>query len=134
MVIGPGLGGLVIAALGVGATYTIDAVSCCAMVFAVPAMAPQPPPPVAEPARTSALDHEGLRFVRGNQALLGSFAIDLLAMTFGMPRALFAALAVSVYHGGAAGTGALYASVAIGATVAALTAGWLYHARWLGGS
>jgi hypothetical protein len=38
--------------------------------------------------------------VRGEQALLGSFAIDLLAMTFGMPRALFAALAVSVYHGG----------------------------------
>ena len=48
---------------------------------------------------------EGLRFVRGNQALTGSFAIDLMAMTFGMPRALFPVLAVSVYHAGAAGTG-----------------------------
>jgi MFS family permease len=49
-----------------------------------------------------------------------------------MPRALFAVLAVSVYGAGAEGTGLLYASVAAGATVAALTTGWLTHARRLG--
>ncbi|WP_187369509.1 hypothetical protein [Baekduia soli] len=70
--------------------------------------------------------------MRGNQALMGSFAIDLVAMTFGMPRALFAVLAVSVYHAGAGGTGLLYASVAAGATVAALSTGWIAHARRLG--
>jgi hypothetical protein len=75
---------------------------------------------------------EGLRYVRGNQALLGSFAIDLVAMTFGMPRALFAVLAVSVYGAGAEGTGLLYAAVSAGATVAALTTGWIEHARRLG--
>ena len=75
---------------------------------------------------------EGLRYVRGNQALLGSFAIDLVAMTFGMPRALFAVLSVGVYHAGAAGTGALYSATAAGATVAAMTTGWLPHARRLG--
>ena len=48
---------------------------------------------------------DGLRFVRRSQALLGSFAIDLMAMTFGMPRALFPVLAVSVYGAGASGTG-----------------------------
>jgi hypothetical protein len=53
-------------------------------------------------------------------------------MTFGMPRALFAVLAVSVYHAGAEGTGLLYASVSAGATVAALTTGWIEHARRLG--
>src|ERR671926_1860592 len=74
----------------------------------------------------------GLRFVRGERALVGSFAIDLAAMTFGMPRALFPVLALTVYHAGASGTGALYAAVAAGATVAALTTGWLEHARWLG--
>ena len=76
------------------------------MVFAVVAMAPQPPRRTSsehEPIRRSIAD--GLRFVRGNQALLGSFAIDLVAMTFGMPRALFAVLAVSVYHAGADGHG-----------------------------
>jgi MFS family permease len=49
-----------------------------------------------------------------------------------MPRALFAVLAVSVYGAGAEGTGLLYAAVAAGATVAALTTGWLAHARRLG--
>ena len=50
---------------------------------------------------------EGLRFVRGNSALMGSFAIDLVAMTFGMPRALFAVLALTVFDAGASGTGLL---------------------------
>jgi MFS family permease len=53
-------------------------------------------------------------------------------MTFGMPRALFAVLAVSVYGAGAEGTGLLYAAVAAGATVAALLTGWIAHARRLG--
>ena len=134
-VIGPGLGGLVIGIAGVGAAYTVDAVSCLAMVTTAAAMAPQPPMgrgPAEEPQAVLRSIAEGLRFVRGNPALLGSFAIDLLAMTFGMPRALFAVLAVSVYGAGAEGTGLLYASVAAGATVAALTTGWLTHARRLG--
>jgi MFS family permease len=75
---------------------------------------------------------EGLGFVRRSQALMGSFACDLVAMTFGMPRALFPVLAVSVYGAGAEGAGLLYASVAAGATVTALTTGWLAHARRLG--
>ena len=75
---------------------------------------------------------DGLRFVRGNEALVGSFVVDLVAMTFGMPRALFPVLAVSVYHAGAEGTGLLFAAVSAGATVAALTTGWLEHARRLG--
>ena len=75
---------------------------------------------------------EGFRFVRSNSALMGSFAIDLVAMTFGMPRALFAVLALTVFDAGASGTGLLYASVSAGATIAALTTGWVEHARWLG--
>jgi MFS family permease len=134
LVVGPALGGLVIGVAGVGAAYAADAVSCLAIVAAVWAMAPQPPMGGVpqEPVRVARSIADGLRFVSGNQALLGSFAIDLLAMTFGMPRALFAVLSVSVYHAGASGTGLLYASVAAGAVVAALTTGWLARARRLG--
>lgn len=133
-VIGPGLGGLVIAALGIGAAYTVDAVSCLAMVAAAAAMRPQPPQGNGGMAVGGMLRSigEGLRFVRSNQALKGSFAIDLMAMTFGMPRALFPVLAVSVYDAGAAGTGLLFASVSVGSTIAALTTGWLADARRLG--
>jgi MFS family permease len=134
MVVGPGLGGLLIAAYGVGAAYVVDGVSCLAMVAAAALMRPQPPQTDADAPAATVLRSiaEGLRFVRRNRALTGSFAIDLMAMTFGMPRALFAVLAVSVYGAGAAGTGLLYAAVSVGATVAALTTGWLAHARRLG--
>lgn len=137
MVVGPGLGGVMIGVLGLGAAYTIDAASCVAILGAVWMMSPQPPRVSAEvaaaaPEKVWESIRDGLRFVRGNHALLGSFAIDLVAMTFGMPRALFPVLSVSVYHTGAGGTGLLLASVAAGATVAALTTGWLSHARRLG--
>jgi MFS family permease len=133
-VVGPGAGGLLIAAAGVQGAYAADAVSCLAMLGAAWRMSPQLPLGAREggalPIRRSIA--EGLRFVRGNQALKGSFAIDLVAMTFGMPRALFPVLSVSVYGTGAAGTGVLFAAVSAGATVAALTTGWLGHARRLG--
>lgn len=134
MVVGPGLGGLLIAAGGVQLAYGIDALSCGAMVLGVLALRPQPPKrdsdePEVGMRRSIA---EGLRFVGHNRALLGSFAIDLNAMAFGMPRALFPVLAVSVFGAGAAGTGLLFASVSAGATIAALTTGWLSHVRRLG--
>ncbi len=132
MVVGPGLGGVIIGAFGVQSAYTLDAVSCLAIVLAVWTITPQPPPPAEAHDSIGRSIAEGLRYVRGNRALLGSFAIDLVAMTFGMPRALFAVLSVSVYHAGAGGTGVLYSAVSLGATVAAVTTGWLSHARRLG--
>jgi hypothetical protein len=102
------------------------------MVFAVLAIAPQPPHAAEHHDSIVGSITQGLRYVKGSNALMGSFAIDLVAMTFGMPRALFAALSVSVYHAGAAGTGVLYSAVSAGATVAALTTGWLRHVRRLG--
>jgi MFS family permease len=135
MVLGPGLGGVLIGALGVGAAYTTDAVSCLAMVWAAWALAPQPPQGHGADALEIGIGRsiaDGLRFVAGNRALLGSFAIDLVAMAFGMPRALFPVLSVSVYHAGAEGTGLLFAAVSAGATVAALTTAWLERSRRLG--
>jgi MFS family permease len=131
MVAGPALGGVLIAELGLGAAYTVDAVTCLGMVLAAAAMSAQLPAGVEhEPVLRSI--RSGLGFVRRSQALVGSFAIDLCAMTFGMPRALFPVLSLSLYHAGASGTGFLFASVSAGATIAALTTGWLEHARWLG--
>jgi MFS family permease len=133
-VVGPGAGGLLIAVAGVEAAYAVDAVSCLAMLAAAWRMTPQLPrgQDGGETVSIGRSIAEGLRFVRRNQALKGSFAIDLIAMTFGMPRALFPILSVSVYGTGAAGAGLLYASVSAGATVAALTTGWLAGARRLG--
>lgn len=130
-VAGPGIGGLLIAGFGITAPYLVDAATCLGMVGAAAAMSAQPPAGAEhEPVLRSI--RGGLAFVRRLKALMGSFAIDLSAMTFGMPRALFPVLAVGVYGAGAAGTGLLFAAVAAGSTVAALTTGWLVRARFLG--
>jgi hypothetical protein len=83
-----------------------------------------------EPVRRAI--RSGLAYLRKLPAVTAGFVMDLSAMTFGMPRALFPVLALTVYHAGAAGTGLLYAAVAAGSTVAALTTGWMSHARRLG--
>jgi predicted MFS family arabinose efflux permease len=132
MVIGPALGGLLIGVAGVQWAYAVDAVTCLAMVGTVTALGPQLPQSEGKHPTIRRSIADGVRFVRGNQPLMGSFAIDLVAMTFGMPRALFPVLAVSVYHAGAAGTGVLFAAVSAGATIAALSTGWLEHVRRLG--
>ncbi len=132
-IVGPALGGILIAALGLAAGYLIDAGSCLAMAIAAMLLSPQPLLALGEPhppIRQSI--SEGLRFVRRNQALSGSFAIDLVAMTFGWPRSMFAVLSLTVYDAGTSGTGLLFASLALGGTLSVLTAGWIEHARWLG--
>jgi MFS family permease len=131
-IVGPAVGGLMIATAGVGGTYIFDAASCVAVLAAAIAIGPQHPVAVEQHPPVLHSIKEGLAFVRRNNALSGSFAIDLVAMTFGMPRALFAVLSLTVYHAGASGTGFLYSAVAAGGTLAVLSSGWVAHARRLG--
>ena len=132
MVIGPAAGGLLIAGFGIGSAYALDAVTCLGMWAAAHAMSPQPPATVEHREPVLRSIRSGLAFVRRSQSLIGSFVIDLAAMGFGMPRALFPVLAVSVFHAGPEGAGLLLAAVSAGATVGALTTGWLQEARFLG--
>jgi MFS family permease len=131
MVVGPAIGGLVITYFGLAVPYFVDAISVLGMVFAAWALSPQPSPdhPRASTVRSIT---SGLSFVSRLQGLMASFVIDLLAMTFGMPRALFPILSIEIYHTGATGSGLLNSAVAVGATIAALTTGWLGNARRLG--
>lgn len=132
-VAGPGLGGVLIAVFGLTTPYSVDAVSCLGMAVAAAMMSPQPPTVGAgghEPVLRSI--KSGLAYLKKIPAVTAGFVMDLSAMTFGMPRALFPVLSLTVYHAGAAGTGLLYAAVAAGSTVAALTTGWMSHARYLG--
>jgi MFS family permease len=134
-IVGPGVGGLLIAAFGVGSTYAIEAATSVAMLATVLMISAQPPAGLAagtEHPPVRAAIAEGLRFVASDKALSGSFVIDINAMMFGMPRALFAVLSLTVYHAGASGTGLLYAAIAFGGTVSVLTSGWISGARRIG--
>jgi MFS family permease len=132
MVVGPAIGGIVIAVAGLTWAYAVDLATFVAMIAAVVAIASPPRPEVEPGASFLAAVRDGIHFAARSGELMGSFAIDILAMTFGMPRALFPALALTVYDAGPEGVGILYAAVSAGAVVAAFSTGWLIHARRLG--
>jgi hypothetical protein len=91
------------------------------------------PPENAEDAKTGwAAVREGFAFLKGRRVLQSTFAIDIVAMVFGMPRALFPILALSQFHRGEGVVGLLFAAPAVGALMGALTTGWVKHVRQQG--
>jgi MFS family permease len=125
---GPAVGGILIAVAGVPWTYGIDLVTYAAS-FVVVWLLPRMPPlgSVDRPSLSSILD--GFRFLKGRQPLLGIFAVDTMAMVFGMPTALFPALALHRFGGNAATVGYLYSAPYAGALVGSLFSGWTSHVR-----
>ena len=81
---------------------------------------PPPPPDAEPPSLRSMLD--GLRYAVSRQELLGSYLIDINAMFFGMPFALFPALADR--YGGTQVVGLLWAAPGVGALISMSTSGW----------
>ncbi len=127
-VVGPAAGGLLLAGEGVRFVYWIDVVTTVMAVGCAFALSPQPP--VAETRRPGLRSvAEGFHFIRGRQGIQGAYLIDINAMVFGMPRALFPALAATTFAGGPAVLGFLYAAPGAGALVGALTTGWVGGVR-----
>ena len=124
VIIGPLIAGLLIASAGIAWTYGIDAASFVVMALAALAMRPLPPEGGGQRAGIRSI-LDGFSFLRGRQVLQGVYLIDLNAMIFGMPRALFPAMAATVFHVGPTGLGMLYAAPAIGGLLGASTTGWV---------
>ncbi|MFZ1880793.1 MAG: MFS transporter [Gaiellaceae bacterium] len=125
---GPAVGGILIAVAGVPWTYGIDLVTYAASFFVIwllPRLAPLGD--VDRPSLSSILD--GFRFLKGRQPLLGIFAVDTSAMVFGMPTALFPAIALHRFGGDASTVGYLYAAPYAGALLGSLFSGWTSHVR-----
>lgn len=120
MIGGPALGGLLVATLGPAITYSIDFVTFAASLAALWAMRATPPPAGADRASLRSV-FEGLRYARSRPELLGTYLVDINAMFFGMPMALFPAVAEGF---GGASVGLLYAAPAFGAMCVTLTSGW----------
>ena len=124
---GPAVAGVLIASFGLASAYATDVVTFVVAFVVFLGIAPSPP--IAGAAGTAMQSLlAGLRFLRGHRVIISVFAIDLLAMVFGMPRALFPALADRL-GGGPVLYGLLLSSVAAGAFVASLGSGWTSRVR-----
>jgi MFS family permease len=121
MIAGPALAGVLLSSAGLTATYAADFLSYVLSFLAFRLIRAMPPPEGAE-APSLARVREGFRYAMGRQELVGTYIVDFVAMVFGMPLALFPAIADGL--GGTRVLGMLYAAPAVGALVASLTSPW----------
>jgi MFS transporter, ENTS family, enterobactin (siderophore) exporter len=125
---GPALAGLLIAGPGVAACYAIDA--ACFVVYALALTTMRPLPPVTRAERPGLRSlAAGFKYVRHNGVVGGMLLVDTNAMIFGMPSALFPALASQHFHGGPDTYGLLVAAPGLGALIGAATSGWTGRLR-----
>jgi hypothetical protein len=127
-IVGPLIGGLLIAVFDVGWVYVVDAATFLAALYSlrwVPSIRGHD----MHDETTWTSVKEGFRFVTRTPLILSILVIDLVAMIFGMPRAVFPALAEEIFGMGAGGVGLLYSSISIGALIGALTTGWVSGVR-----
>jgi len=138
-VVGPLLAGVLIPVVGLGTLYLFDAMALIVVVWAVFRLPPLP----AAGARVGGVlvgvlagIPDGFRHLFGNRLLAAVLGVDLAAMVFGMPSALFPELAERDFGGPAGGgtaLGLLYAAYPTGVLAMGLVSGTFTHARHHGG-
>lgn len=131
VIAGPAVGGVVIAQFGIAWGYAIDVVTFAAAIAAAIMLTPQPVAGV-EREPTALAVARGLKFAWRQKPILGGFTADIGAMVFGMPRALFPAMAINTFHGGAGVLGLLYAAPGVGAVLGSLASGFVGRLRHIG--
>jgi MFS family permease len=118
---GPALGGVCMAALGYPLTYMIDVLSFLVSLVSLAAIRRMPPSDRASRPGIQSIV-EGLKYALGRPELIGTYVVDMVAMTFAMPMALFPAMAVA--WGGAKAAGWLYSAMSFGSLLTTVFSGW----------
>ncbi|MEY8568201.1 MFS transporter [Brevibacterium linens] len=131
-VIGPVLGGSLIPLFGYQLLYVIDAVFLFATLYAVirlPSLLPQKQPDTRSGFKGIV---DGFRYLRTNTVVMVSLLVDIIAMVFGLPRALFPQIAVETFNGPPEGGivfSLLFAALAAGSALAGIFSGWVSHVQ-----
>ena len=131
VIVGPAIAGVLVATVGVQWTYTIDAILFVAAFTGVLTLPPIKPEGASGFTGVAGVV-EGLRFLRGAANIRLSFLVDIVAMTFGMPRVIMPAVGALVIGGGAITVGVLSASFAAGTLLVGVFSGRLGSVRWHG--
>ena len=118
---GPAVAGILIATIDLEWVYAFDLATFAVSLICLTLIRAVPPPPEADrPSIRSVVT--GLRYARSRPELLGTYLVDINAMFFGMPQALYPFLATQL--GGPKALGLLYAAPAAGSLIATIGSGW----------
>jgi MFS family permease len=126
MIGGPAVAGILISAGGADYALYLDFVSFAVCIVAVLAISHVPAVERAAPFSLSSIG-EGFRYAMSRQDLVGTYVVDIVAMTFSMPNLLFPAVAEA--FGSTVYLGWLHSGIALGALVATLTSAPLLKTR-----
>jgi MFS family permease len=126
--VGPALAGVLVATVGFGWTYTVDVVLFSAAFMGILSLPPIIPEGERHAPGLQSI-RSGLAFLRHAPNVRMSFVVDIVAMTFGRPHALFPAVGALLIGGGAVSVGILTAAGAIGTLASSLFSGQLGHVR-----
>jgi MFS family permease len=113
-VVGPGLGGVIIAALGITAGYVTFCIALAIAALPLLILKYEWTPARGQRVSLKAM-REGIAFVRRNQVLYGAMSLDMFAVIFGGATALLPIYAKDILQAGATGFGLLTSSMQIGA-------------------
>jgi MFS family permease len=118
-VVGPSLGGIVIAVLGVGWVYALNALSFLVVIASLLLMRDVTTRPAAEAGEISLRAAVGgLRFVLASPIIRSTMVLDFFATFFSSATALLPIFAQDILRVGPRGYGWLYAAPSVGALVA----------------
>lgn len=120
LVVGPALGGVLVALGGKTTAYLVAAALALAAAIAIISLRVSEPPLPTERAPIFRSIGEGLRFVFNNQVILGAQALDMFSVLFGGAVALLPAFINDVFHYGPEALGILRAAPAAGAVLVGL--------------
>lgn len=118
-VLGPSIGGVLIASAGVAAVYWIDVISFLVIIISLFLMRPYPIQGERRPVSISAA-LEGLRFVRSNKLILSTMLLDFLATFFSAATTMLPLFAEEVLKVGPRGMGLLFSAPSVGAVIASI--------------
>lgn len=117
----PAVAGLLISTVGIAWTFAIDFLSFIISLVALSRITKMGPLEQSEPPSFKSI-LEAIRYAVSRPELLGTYIVDIVAMIFGMPNALFPAVAESL--GSVKMVGWLYSAPSIGALIVTLFSGW----------
>jgi MFS family permease len=128
VIVGPLLAGVLIGMGELFLTYVVDALGFLVATVLLRGLPTLPPGGVVGPLRLRAAVRgvgEGFGFLRTQPVLLMTFVVDIIAMTFAWPNAVFPELSETRYAESPNSLGWLFAGVSIGALVSGLMSGWI---------
>ncbi len=126
VVIGPSLAGILLASTGITSAFAVDIASyLISLIFLAKVKSVKPVEKSEAPTLKSLVD--GLKYATSRKDLLGTYLVDLSAMFWAMPTALFPFWADELHATWALGL--FYAAGTVGSIIVTLTSGWIknYH-------